>query len=76
MTKLATPLNKAQLDILILFNRPMSDKDLADLNDVLVDFLMKKLIKSADYSIEKEGVTTEEVDNWRFEHNRRASTQV
>ena len=76
MTKLATPLNKAQLDILKLFNRPMSDKDLADLNDVLVDFLMKKLIKSADYSIEKEGLTTEEVDNWRFEHNRRASTQV
>ena len=76
MTKLAAPLNKVQLDILKLFSQPMNDKDAAELNELLIDFLMEKLIKSADYSIEKEGLTTEDVDNWRFEHNRRASTQV
>ena len=76
MTKLATPLNKAQLDILKLFNRPMSDKDLADLNDVLIDFLMKKLTESADRSIEERGLSVEEVDNWRFEHNRTATIEA
>ena len=54
----------------------MSDKDLADLNDVLVDFLMKKLTESADRSIEERGLSVEEVDNWRFEHNRRRSEQL
>ena len=76
MTKLETPLNKAQLDILKLFNRPMSDKDLAELNDVLIDFLMKKLTESADRSIEEQGLSTEEVDNWRFEHNRTATIEA
>ena len=72
MTQLTAPLNKAQIEILKLFNQPMNDKDLAELNEILIDFLMEKLIKSADHFVDEKGLSTEDVDNWRFEHNRLA----
>jgi hypothetical protein len=74
MTKLSPPLNRTQLEILKLFSQPMNDKDLAELKEILIDFLMSKLIKAADSSIEKQGISTEDVDNWRFEHNRISSS--
>lgn len=70
MTKLTAPLNRAQIEILKLFNQPMNDNDLAELKEILIDFLMDKLIKSADQSIDEQGLTTGEVNKWRFEHNR------
>ncbi len=70
MTKLAPPLNTAQLEILKLFNHPLNDKDLTALKETLIDFLMQKLVASADSSINEKGLTTEQVNNWRFEHNR------
>ena len=72
MTQLTAPLNKVQIEILKLFNQPMNDKDLAELNEILIDFLMEKLIKSADHFVDEKGLSTEDVDNWRFEHNRLA----
>ena len=35
MTQLTAPLNKVQIEILKLFNQPMNDKDLAELNYLL-----------------------------------------
>jgi hypothetical protein len=70
MTKLASPLNTAQLEILKLFSKPMNDKDLAELKEMLIDFLMQKLVASADRSVDAQGLSTEDVNNWRFEHNR------
>ena len=70
MTKLAPPLNSAQLEILKLFNHPLNERDLATLKETLIDFLMDKLITSADRSINEQGITMEEVNNWRFEHNK------
>lgn len=76
MTKLAPPLNSAQLEILKLFNSPLNDRDLAMLKETLIDFLMDKLITSADRSINEQGITTEEVNNWRFEHNRASAEKL
>ena len=76
MNQLAMPLNNAQIQILKLFYQPMNDKDLADLNEMLIDFLMEKLIKAAGHVIDKQGLSIEEVDNWRFEHNRLASAHA
>lgn len=70
MTKLAAPLNSAQLEILKLFSTPMNDKDLAALKETLIDFLMQKLVTSADRSVAEQGLSNEDVNNWRFEHNR------
>ncbi len=74
MTKLTPPLNRAQIEILKLFNQPMNDNDLAELKEILIDFLMDKLIKSADESINEQGLTIGDVDKWRFEHNRMTSS--
>ena len=64
------PLNKTQLEILKLFNHPLNNKDLVELKQVLIDFLMHKLVIEADRSIDEKGLSGEEVNNWRFEHNR------
>jgi hypothetical protein len=56
MTKLASPLNTAQLEILKLFNYPLNDKDLSALRETLIDFLMQKLVASADRSVAEQGV--------------------
>ena len=76
MNQLAMPLNNAQIQILKLFYQPMNDKDLSDLNEILIDFLMEKLIRAADRFVDKHELSTEDVDNWRFEHNRLASVQA
>jgi hypothetical protein len=76
MTKLAYPLNTAQLEILKLFSHPMNDKDLSALKETLIDFLMQKLVASADRSVAEQGLTTEEVNNWRFEHNRASPNKL
>lgn len=66
MTQLTAPLNRAQLEILKLFNQPMNESDLAELKEILIDFLMDKLVKAADQSIAEQGLTTEAVENWHL----------
>ena len=59
MTPPAQPLNTTQLEILKLFNHPLHNKDLSGLKEVLINFLMQKLVAEADRDVDEKGLTIE-----------------
>lgn len=64
MTSGQGPLNNAQLEILKLFNRPMSDKELYELKDLLAQHYAKKAMDEADRLWDERGYTQETMDKW------------
>lgn len=57
-----TGLNKIQLTLLKLFNRPMSDRGIVELRDVLVDHYDKLLRKEVTKVAAKKGYTQEDFE--------------
>jgi len=57
-----TGLNKIQLTLLKLFNRPMSDREIVELRDVLVDHYDKLLRKEVTKVAAKKGYTQEDFE--------------
>jgi hypothetical protein len=63
-------LNPAQREILQLLARPMSERDLAELKAVIIEFLAKKTVAEADKSFDEKGYTQTDIESWKQEHMR------
>lgn len=61
-------LNTAQLEILKLFDRQMSEAELLELKQILIDFLAKKVVEEADKAFDEKGYTAEDIELWKAEH--------
>lgn len=67
-------LNPAQREILQLFARPMSDRELAELKALLIEFLAKKTVAEADEAFDNKGYTAADIQKWKQEHLRKKTT--
>ena len=67
---LKSPLSNAQLEILKLFSREMSEEDLLDLKRTLVKFLAAKAAKMADEIWDEKGWTNEDMHRLLNTHMR------
>lgn len=56
-------LNQMQLTLLKLFNRPMADKEIVELRDVLVEHYDKLLKEELDRVVEEKGYTQADFEN-------------
>lgn len=65
------PLNNAQLELLKLFPKPVSELELKELKKVLIDFLSSKLDEQIAAASVKKGYTKEKINRFSKEHNRR-----
>lgn len=63
-------LNQAQIHLLNLFQIVNSEKDLAELKLVLIQYLAKKTVTEADKAFDSKGYTQNELQNWQNEHFR------
>jgi hypothetical protein len=70
MSDLKLPLNKAQIEILKLFSRPMSDEDLQEIKTLLVKHLSEKLTMRVEDISKQKGYTQKDFDNWLNEPNQ------
>jgi len=61
-------LNTAQLEILKLFDRQMSEAEILELKQVLIDFLAKKVVEEADKAFDERGYTANDIENWKTAH--------
>lgn len=64
------PLNDAQLAILNLFSKPLSNEDIIELKQTLVYFLNARIQKEFDKISEAKGYTQETFDDWLNEPNQ------
>lgn len=56
------PLTEAQLVLLRLFSRPMSEAETDELRQVLMDFYHRKLDEQVTKDIERKGITRKDFD--------------
>lgn len=70
MSDLKMPLNKAQIEILKLFSRPMSEEDLQEIKTLLVKHLAEKLTQRVDNISKEKGYTQEDFNSWLNEPNQ------
>lgn len=61
-------LNAAQLEIIKLFDREMSEEDIRELKQVLIQFLAKKIVEEADKAFDEKGYSIEDIEHWKTEH--------
>ncbi len=60
-------LSNAQLELLKLFSRQMSDSELTELKDHLVQFYAKRAMDEADRLWDERGYTQKTMDDWMKE---------
>ena len=63
-------LNPAQREILQLLARPMSERDLAELKAVIIEFLAKRTVAEADKAFDEKGYSQADIESWKQEHMR------
>jgi hypothetical protein len=64
MSVLNYPLSNVQIELLKLFSTNLSDKEIAELKDLLSGFYANKTISEADKIWEKRGLKDVDMDNW------------
>lgn len=69
-SQLHTPLNNAQLELLKLFSTELSEQDLRELKQLLLEFKFKKVTTLADKAWDEQGWTNETVDKLLHTHLR------
>jgi hypothetical protein len=62
-----TPL---QLEILKTFSRPLSEKQVLEIRQLLADYFAQQLDTQVDTLFEKQGWGNEKAEQWLHEHNR------
>jgi hypothetical protein len=70
MEALQMPFNQAQLDILKVLARPMSDAELVELKRVIVRFFANKLVAQANETWDKNGWTAADTEQLAQRHFR------
>lgn len=73
MEALQGKLTNAQLELLKLFSRPMSDEEVAELKDYLVQFYAKKAMDEVDRLWDERGYTQETMDEWLSHEHKHAN---
>lgn len=68
-------LNEAQTSILRLFEREMTQNELDELKDTLVDFLDKRLQKELDRVMQEKNISPEDISTLGIEGSRTAYLQ-
>ncbi|MCW5922058.1 MAG: hypothetical protein KIS77_06945 [Saprospiraceae bacterium] len=63
-------LNPAQREILQLLARPMSERDLAELKAIIIEFLAKKTVAEADKAFDERGYSQADIESWKQGHKR------
>ena len=63
-------LNNAQLELLKLFHENQSQEELAEIKQLLSEYLANKLMKEIEKESLEKGYTAEVVDSWKDEHFR------
>lgn len=63
-------LNNAQLEILKLFHENQSEEELAEIKQLLSEYLANRLMKEIEKESVKMGYTSEIIDSWKDEHFR------
>ena len=69
-------LNEAQTSILRLFEREMTQSELDELKDILVDFLNRRLQKELDRVMQEKGISQKDIPTLGIKGNRTAYLQV
>jgi hypothetical protein len=64
MSVLNYPLTNVQIELMKLFNTNLSEKELAELKDLLSRFYADKAISQADLIWDEKGLTDEDMENW------------
>ncbi len=70
MTSTTASLNNAQLALLELFAENLSDQELDDLRQLLLEFRYQRLQKNLDALWEQGIVNEEKIESWGNEHLR------
>ncbi len=68
-------LNEAQTSILRLFEREMTQSELDELKDILVDFLDSRLQKELDRVMHEKGISPDDIPQLGIKGNRTAYLQ-
>jgi DNA-binding CsgD family transcriptional regulator len=63
-------LNSTQLEILKLFSQPLSEGELMEIKNLLVNHLSEKLIAKVDTISKERNYTQKDFDNWLNEPNQ------
>ena len=69
-TKIKTPLNNAQFQILNLFSRDLEEDELLEIKRLLTRFLAEKAARLADAIWEEKGWTNEDMERLSKTHMR------
>jgi len=64
-------LTPTQAEILKLFQNHRTEKDLQELKNVLSKYLAEKVVYEVDEEFKKKGYTVNDIEAWKYEHNRR-----
>lgn len=70
MAALKTPLNDTQLELLELFSENLSDEELAEVKNLLLQFRLKRLKKAANQVWDEKGWTDEDAERMLHTHMR------
>ncbi len=60
----STKLNPIQLELLKLYSFQHSEEDLLAVKKLLAAYFAQKLVSQVDEAIERNNITTEDLDNW------------
>lgn len=63
-------LNKTQKEILKMFDENQTEEDLAEIKQLLSEYLANKLMKEIEKESIEKGYTREIIDSWKDEHFR------
>ena len=63
-------LNNAQKELLKLFRHDHSEKELAEIKQLISEYLFKKAITAADTAAGQLGYTSQVMEDWSHEHYR------
>ncbi len=70
MEAIKTPLTNAQMEILKLFSSDLSDSELAELKQTLLEFKLRRVVELADQAWDAQGWTQEKVEEILHTHLR------
>jgi len=63
-------LNETQKEILNLFQYELPEENLLEIKDIIAEYLANELIDSANNDWNAKGLSDEDMEKWKNEHNR------
>ncbi|MBS4029644.1 MAG: hypothetical protein KGZ58_13535 [Ignavibacteriales bacterium] len=76
MQTLKTPFTNAQLELLKLFSRNISEEDLLEIKKQLAQYFAKKTIEEADKVWEEKGWTNKDAQRMLKKHLRKPTKRI